>query len=155
MVYCATPRKEGSKTRNLGTLAIWEAVTALQALIAIIPLARDREWGVLLVTFSGITASLLAGTLPQWRLEKIPLKKRSDKLIALTSGNGSRDIMIIYGRGVALYLEELAAGESPRSDRVWHASDWFSTLVADESGEPQYHENGNEVLKRGCGKDCH
>jgi len=69
----------------------------------------DREWSVFLITFSGIVASTVAGGLPQRSIEKLPLKRSSSKYIALTSGNGSRKVMIIYGGGVALDLEELAA----------------------------------------------
>ncbi|KAF3052270.1 hypothetical protein E8E11_011572 [Didymella keratinophila] len=146
-IYCATARKKGyfvRETRSMRAPGVWGMVTALQLLIAILSLALDREWGVLVVTVSGIVASLLAGALPQWRLEKIPLKKKSKKLIALTSGNGSRDIMIIYGGGVALDIEEMAAGESPRSDRVWQASKWFSTPILDETGNRDKYKNGIE-----------
>jgi hypothetical protein len=53
--------------------------------------------------------------------------------------------MIVYGNGVALDLEELAAGESPRSDRVWEASRLFSARVKGKIGET--HKNGNEYRR--------
>jgi len=146
-IYTAVARKEGQEMSNVYTLWLWMGVTALQIGIASIPLGRDREWGVFLVTCSGIIASILAGALPQWRIEKIPLKKKSRKLIALTSGNGSRDIMIIYGDGVALDLEELAAGESPRSDRVWEALKMFSSPVKNEFGFVERRHNKTEIRK--------
>lgn len=146
-IYTATARKEGQETTNVYTFWLWIGVTALQIGIASIPLALDREWGVFLVTASGIVASILAGALPQWRIEKIPLKKKSRKLVALTSGNGSRDIMIIYGDGVALDLEELAAGESPRSDRIWEALELFSSPVKNEFGIVERRHNKSEIRK--------
>lgn len=146
-VYTALPRKEGKRTTNVSTLWLWLGVTVLQVGIASIPLGLDDEWGVFLVTCTGIIASMLAGALPQWRIEKIPLKQSSKKLIALTSGNGSRDIMIIYGDKVALDLEELAAGESPRSDRVWEALSWFSSPELDEKGRVKRRGNGSEIRR--------
>jgi hypothetical protein len=144
-IYTALARKDGKETANFYTLWLWAGVTALQIGIATIPFARDREWGVFLVTCSGIAASILAGAIPQWQVEKIPLKKRSRKLVALTSGNGSRDIMIIYGDGVALDLEEMAAGESPRSDRVWEALKLFSSPVKNEFGVVERRHNKTEI----------
>ncbi|KAI4654187.1 uncharacterized protein J4E78_007232 [Alternaria triticimaculans] len=146
-IYTAVERKNGQEMSNVYTLWLWVGVTLLQIGIASIPLGRDGEWGVFLVTCSGIVASILAGALPQWRIEKIPLKKESRKLIALTSGNGSRDIMIIYGDRKALDLEELAAGESPRSDRVWEALNLFSTPVKNEFGLVERRNNNTEVRK--------
>ncbi|KAF2996246.1 hypothetical protein E8E13_003753 [Curvularia kusanoi] len=146
-IFVAAPRKPGffgRETRNVRTYGVWLLVSATQIFVALVPWFLDREWGVLLVTVSGILASLLTGTLPQWRLEKIPSRKKSNKLIAITSGNGSRDIMIIDGAEEAIDLEELAGGESPRSDRMWQASKWFSTAILDDNGKKQYHKNGYE-----------
>ncbi|KAF2177130.1 hypothetical protein K469DRAFT_733075 [Zopfia rhizophila CBS 207.26] len=125
----------------------WALVTIIQIGIAGIPMALYGDWGVFLITCSGIVAAILAGALPQWRLEKMPLKRKSEKCIALTSGNGSRDIMIIYGAGVALDLEELAAAESPRSDRAWEAFKMFSQSNTDENSRRRYHRSGNEFRK--------
>jgi hypothetical protein len=142
-IYKAEDR---SKKRRLFTSEIiWLAVTLTQLGVAAIPLGVDREWGVFLITFSGIVASIVAGGSPQWSIEKLPLKRLSSKYIAMTSGNGSREVMIVYGNGVALDLEELAAGESPRSDRVWEASRLFSARVKGKIGET--HKNGNEYRR--------
>lgn len=142
-VYKAEDR---SKKKLLFTSEIiWLTMTLIQLGVAAIPLGMDREWGVFLITFSGIVASIVAGGLPQWSIEKLPLKRSSSKYIALTSGNGSREVMIIYGDGVALDLEELAAGESPRSDRVWEASSLFSARVKGKIGET--HKSGNEYRR--------
>ena len=133
------------KRRFYTSEVIWLTMTLIQLGVAAIPLGMNREWGVFLITLSGIVASMIAGGLPQWSIEKLPLKRSSSKYIALTSGNGSREVMVIYGDGVALDLEELAAGESPRSDRVWEASSLFSARVKEKTGER--HKNGNEYRR--------
>lgn len=128
-IYRALGRELGQETKNLSTERLWVLVTLLQIGISAIPLGLDGEWGVFLVTCSGIAASFLAGALPQWRIEKVPIKRQSRSHIALTSGNASRDIMIIFGAGQALDLEELSAGESPRCDRIWESIRLFSDPV--------------------------
>lgn len=130
---------------NFITEILWLIVTLVQVGVAAVPLALDSEWGVFLITCSGIVAAIIAGELPQWNVEKLPLKRKSGKYIALTSGNGSREVMIIYSAGDALDLEELAAAESPRSDRVWEASSLFSTRKKGKNGERLYHKNGSEM----------
>jgi hypothetical protein len=142
-VYKAVNRSK--KRRPFTSEIIWMTITSIQLGVAAIPLGLDREWGVFLITFSGIIAAIVAGGLPQWSIEKLPLRRSSSKYIALTSGNGSREVMIIYGDGVALDLEELAAGESPRSDRVWEASSLFSARVKGRTGET--HKSGNEYRR--------
>ncbi|USP81486.1 uncharacterized protein yc1106_08760 [Curvularia clavata] len=138
---------EAPKKAKLGTHRsehVWLWITFIQIVISCIPIFLDREWGVLLVTASGVIAVVMASKLPQWNLEKLPLRRRKGKHIALTSGNGSREIMVIYSAGEALDLEELAAGESPRSDRVWEASELFSKPMKGPKGERQYHANMSE-----------
>jgi hypothetical protein len=142
-VYKAVDRS--TKRRPFTSEIIWMTITSIQLGVAAIPLGLDREWGVFLITFSGIIAAIVAGGLPQWSIEKLPLRRSSSKYIALTSGNGSREVMIIYGDGVALDLEELAAGESPRSDRIWEASSLFSARVKGRMGET--HKSGNEYRR--------
>lgn len=122
---------------------IWFCITTIQIAIAIIPIVLDREWGVFFVTFCGILAAIATSQLPQWNVEKMSCKKKEKNYIALTSGNGSRDIMIIYSAGMALDLEELAASESPRSDRVWAASKLFSYVDKGrvETTQPEKEED--------------
>ncbi|KAJ8107492.1 hypothetical protein OPT61_g8828 [Boeremia exigua] len=144
-IYCAKSRENKKWDTHTNSSVLWLAITLLQIGIAAIPLVRHRDWGVFLVTGSGILASILAGALPQWRIEKTPLRQRSYKYIALTSGNGSRDIMVIYGAGEAFDLEELAAAESPRCDRLWETIKMFSHPVLDEFKQPQKHRDGSEM----------
>lgn len=111
-----------------------------QELIAAIPVIVDNEWEIFLVTTFGTLLALPTGALPQWRAEKLPQRQQSDKNIALTSGNGSRDIMVILGRGNSIDLEELANSETPRSNRVWERIEWLSKPVI-ENGLPKLHAN--------------
>lgn len=99
---------------------VWGLITAaVQFGIATIPLILDQKWGILLITGFGTLMALLAGGLPQWRVEKLPNRQRSEKIFALTTGIGSKDIMVILGAGKCLDLEDLSAQETPRSGRPW------------------------------------
>jgi len=66
----------------------------------------------------GQGASSLARVLPQWGMEKLLNERKSKENFAVTSGDGSRDVMIVLGCGQSLNLELLAAPESPRSTRL-------------------------------------
>lgn len=96
-------------------------VMAIQMFIASIPaiLTNGREWGVFCITAVGTFLAFITGTLPQWRAEKLPNHQESHQIYGLTTGNGSRDIMIIKGAGRCLNLEELAMAESPENGRPW------------------------------------
>ncbi|OAG02759.1 uncharacterized protein CC84DRAFT_1061143, partial [Paraphaeosphaeria sporulosa] len=100
-------------TGRLRSLSI--AVMLVQFGIAAIPCGLYDEWGILLITGAGTMLALVAGALPQWRVEKYPSQTDSKKNFALTSGNGSRDIMIIRGAEGCIDLEELAAPQMVRS----------------------------------------
>ncbi|KAI0867307.1 hypothetical protein GGS24DRAFT_516170 [Hypoxylon argillaceum] len=94
-------------------------VTAIQLAVASIPLVLYGDFGILLLTATGTLMTIVMGSLPQWRAEKLPNRQHSNKLVALTSGNGSRDIIVIMGGGRCLDLEDLSAQETPRNGRVW------------------------------------
>lgn len=146
-IYTADPRPADRETTNVYSEIIWLGVTLVQLGVAAIPWGRNGEWGIFLITASGVCAAIMAGSLPQWRIEKIPIRKRSSKYIALTSGNGSRDIMVIYGAKVALDLEELAASESPRCDRVWESVKIFSEPVRTKEGMQRRRTDGSEIRR--------
>ncbi|KAJ4372382.1 hypothetical protein N0V83_004156 [Neocucurbitaria cava] len=146
-IYIALPQEKRNAMTFFFSEVCWLLVTIVQVGIAFIPLGRDGEWGVFLITCVGVMAAFVAGQLPQWRIEKVPLKRKSRKHIALTSGNGSREIMIIYGGGVSMDLEELAAGESPRSDRAWEAVRSLSRSIKDEYGRRQFHPNKHAIRR--------
>ncbi|KFA70285.1 hypothetical protein S40285_10739 [Stachybotrys chlorohalonatus IBT 40285] len=96
----------------------------IQMGIAVIPWARSRDWGIFFITFVGTCAALGTARLPQWRMEKLACRVRSRKMIAITTGNGSRHVVIILGKGKCLDIEDLAAGEGPRHARLWDKSRW-------------------------------
>ncbi|RSL58079.1 hypothetical protein CEP53_006245 [Fusarium sp. AF-6] len=94
-------------------------VTIIQFTLAAIPFIVNRTWSVLLITAAGTVLVQWTGLLPQWRAEKLPNRQRSPEIYALTSGNGSREVMVILGYGRCLDLESLAASQSPRNGRPW------------------------------------
>ncbi|KAL1626239.1 hypothetical protein SLS54_003074 [Diplodia seriata] len=94
-------------------------VTVLQLAVAAIPFALYGDWSSLLVTAAGTALATAMGILPQWKAEKFPTTRESDKTIAITAGNGSKDIIIVRGTGLGMDLERLAASEGPRGTRPW------------------------------------
>lgn len=82
----------------------------LQLGIAAIPLGIWGDWGVLLVTATGIILSFTTASLPQWQQEKWSCRRNSKKTIILTRGNGSQHAIVIVGAGQGLDLEDLASG---------------------------------------------
>ncbi|KAF8867407.1 hypothetical protein BDZ45DRAFT_795123 [Acephala macrosclerotiorum] len=120
-----------------GRVRVLSIITMLlQFGIAAIPAGLWDEWGVLMITGGGTLLALA---------EKMPSKTNSNKNFALTSGNGSRDIMIIRGCGNSLDLEELAASESPRSTRIWEKLQYLSRPVLDDQGNPTRHGNNMPI----------
>ncbi|KAF4536073.1 uncharacterized protein LTHEOB_12269 [Lasiodiplodia theobromae] len=117
-------------------------VALLQLAIAVIPLVLHGDWSSLLVTTAGTVLATTMGLLPQWKAEKFPTTLESDKTIAITAGNGSKDIIIVRGTGSGMDLERLAAAEGPRGTRPWERwgifkhSDKTSTRVITFSGLP-------------------
>ncbi|KAL9621520.1 MAG: hypothetical protein Q9160_004050 [Pyrenula sp. 1 TL-2023] len=122
-------------------------IMACQLAIAAIPMILYQEWTIFMVTSAGTILAIIAAALPQWQAEKLPNKRKSNKWFALTSGNGSRDIMVVLGNGQCLDLEELSVPEMPRSERLWHSVPYFATAVT-ENGEQLTHGNG--IPRRKC-----
>lgn len=96
-------------------------VVIVQIIIAAIPviLTQGQEWHILAITGFGTLLAVIMGSLPQWQDEKIPSQRSSNKVFALTAGNGSSDVIIIKGKGCCLDLEELSTLDSPRSIALW------------------------------------
>ncbi|KAI1451223.1 hypothetical protein F4805DRAFT_452232 [Annulohypoxylon moriforme] len=115
-------------------------ITILQLVIAALPtiLTGGSEWDVLLVTVSGTLLAMLMGSLRQWTAEKLPFKQNCRSVFALTAGNGTRDIMIIKGKGNCLDLEEMATLDLPRNGRLW-AKFEYSNLGREIFGMPKGH----------------
>jgi len=102
---------------NLHMLGL--ATTLFQLVIASFPIILHGQWGVLFITGVGTILALLAGCLPQWMVEKQPYRHNYSAIIALTTGNGSREVMVIKGNGHAMNLMDFCTEESPRNQRPW------------------------------------
>ncbi|KAE9382007.1 hypothetical protein N431DRAFT_491272 [Stipitochalara longipes BDJ] len=145
-VFEAAKCRTGTAVAGSGMVRLFSVVAmVLQFGVAAIPVAVWDEWGVMMVTAAGTLGALAAGALPQWRAEKMPSRTDSRKNFAISSGNGSRDIMIILGRGNCLDLEELAFQESPRSTKIWEKIDFLSNQVYDENGKEKRHSNNVRI----------
>ncbi|ETS74735.1 hypothetical protein PFICI_13219 [Pestalotiopsis fici W106-1] len=94
-------------------------VTALQIGISMIPYGVNQDWNILLIVLIGTFLVQWAGALPQWTAEKLPHRQNSRSIYALTGGNGSRDVMVIFGYGNCLDLESLACPQTPQNSRPW------------------------------------
>ena len=86
------------------------ATTVVQLGIAAIPFGIFGDWSILFITASGIFLSFATGSLPQWSKEKWACRRKSNKTVILTRGNGSQHAIVIMGDGQGLDLEDLAAG---------------------------------------------
>ncbi|KAL3417494.1 hypothetical protein PVAG01_10504 [Phlyctema vagabunda] len=122
------------------------ATIMVQMMVAALPFAWYGEWAVLFITAGGTLLACCAGALPQWRAEKLPLFRDSAKDFAVTSGNGSKDIMIVLGCGHSLDLEKFATPETPRSSLMWVGSRLLSTAVYHpRTGRPLLNDGGYEI----------
>ena len=109
-------------------------VILLQLVLAAIPVILWRDWNVLLITGAGTLLAILTAALPQWKAEKFACRTNSDKVIAVTRGNGSNHVMVIRGSYNGLDLEDLAAGESPRSQKAWQRHGLVRRKTRDADG---------------------
>jgi hypothetical protein len=88
-------------------------VIAVQFGIAAIPCGLYDDWAILMVTGAGTALAWATAALPQWCEEKVgACRKNSDKTFVITSGNGTKDVLVIRGAGVGLDLEDLAAANA-------------------------------------------
>ena len=85
------------------------ATVAVQISVAIVPLALDAEWATLVFVAGGTLLAWAQAALPQWNLEKWDCR-RNGPTVALTNGNGGRNVMLILGHPKALDLDLLAMG---------------------------------------------
>ncbi|KAL5319122.1 hypothetical protein ACEPPN_012171 [Leptodophora sp. 'Broadleaf-Isolate-01'] len=122
-------------------------VTLVQLTVASIPVILNLEWGVLFITAAGTVLAQIAGALPQWRAEKLPNRQHSNEIYALTTGNGSKDVMVIIGRGQCLDLEEFCVSDTPRNGRPWEKFTKLSEPRRDNDGSPKLHRAGTELRK--------
>ncbi|KAK3986850.1 hypothetical protein QBC44DRAFT_247259 [Cladorrhinum sp. PSN332] len=97
--------------------------TAAQFAIAGIPYWYHGDWSVLFITGVGTLLVQGAGILPQWTAEKLPTRQNCKSVLALTAGNGSREMFVIIGDGKCIDLESLATSQTPRNTRPWEKFD--------------------------------
>ncbi|KAH9206421.1 hypothetical protein DL95DRAFT_249776, partial [Leptodontidium sp. 2 PMI_412] len=122
-------------------------VMLVQLTIASIPVILNREWGVLFITGAGTLLAQIAGALPQWRAEKLPNRQHSSEIYALTTGNGSKSVMVIMGRGQCLDLEEFSVSDTPRNGRPWEKFTAFSKPRKHPNVDLKFHKTGTEIRK--------
>lgn len=137
-VFEAALNSNGPTSFSWGWIHVAGAlITAVQVALAVVPIALYREWAVIMILLAGTMLVQITGWLPQWRAEKLPNRQHSNAMYALTSGNGSRDVIVIFGRGNCLDLEELCASGSPRTSRPWEKFSRLSEqkLTYDEKKE--------------------
>ncbi|KAF2135511.1 uncharacterized protein K452DRAFT_293164 [Aplosporella prunicola CBS 121167] len=108
-IYKAEPATPGCPGYDLIYFAGF-ATCVVQLGIAAIPCAVYGDWGILLITTSGIILSFITGSLSQWSKEKWACRQNSGKKTILTRGNGSQHAIVVLGNGKGLDLEDLAAG---------------------------------------------
>ncbi|PVF97862.1 hypothetical protein CPB86DRAFT_759392 [Serendipita vermifera] len=85
-------------------------IAFLQLGIAMIPLGLDGNWGIAIITMSGILLSFVTGSLSQWKKEKWSCRRNTKKTFILTKGNGAQHAIVVLGNGEGLDLEDLASG---------------------------------------------
>lgn len=106
-IYEATEKSGIVKKDN-----VWRSgfiVMLVQLAIAAVPWAIYKEWLTFFITGVGTLLALASGALPQWAEEKWACRRKSDKTVVLTSGNGSHDAIVIIGNGHGFDLEDLGS----------------------------------------------
>ncbi len=128
----AREAKEGAAGLGQKDVIWWASLGTMivQLGVAAVPWSVDNDWGVLMITAIGTLLALLTGSLPQWKVEKSAGRKNSKKWIAVTVGNGSRQILVFKGNGKSMDLEDLASGQGPKCARSWSDSRWFTRAIA-------------------------
>jgi hypothetical protein len=112
-IYNVSAKKRAGKSTPDFIYAFSFLVIAVQFAIAAIPCGLYDDWAILMVTGAGTALAWATAALPQWREEKVgACRKDSDKTFVITSGNGTKDVIVIRGAGVGLDLEDLAAANA-------------------------------------------
>jgi hypothetical protein len=106
-IYEATEKSGSVKQDNLWRSGI--IVVLVQLGIAAVPWAIHEEWLTFFVTGVGTLLALASGALPQWAEEKWACRRKSDKTVVLTSGNGAHDAIVVIGNGRGFDLEDLGS----------------------------------------------
>ena len=108
-IYKAKPARPGYPGYDF-VYFIGFVTVAVQLGIATIPCAVYGDWGILLISVSGIILSVATGSISQWSKEKWACRVHSEKTVILSRGNGTQHAIVIIGAGNGFDLEDLAAG---------------------------------------------
>lgn len=150
-VYEAAVNRNGLTEFSLSLIHLNGLLCILMQLgLAAAPIALSGEWDIMLITAVGTLLVQMAGCVPQWRAEKLPNRQARDEVYALTQGNGSREIVVIFGMGNCLDIEEMAASGSPRGGRPWEkftAKDIFSQPRNGPYGKAQLPRRDTQLRK--------
>lgn len=100
----------------------------LQLAVASMPWLLYGHLDVLILTIFGTAMALVTGALPQWKAEKLPEEARSEKkkTIAITAGNGHKDVVILRNIGSRFDLEALSTFEGPCQTKPWRHVGFFT-----------------------------
>ncbi|KAK5716507.1 hypothetical protein LTR15_009398 [Elasticomyces elasticus] len=120
----ATGRGSGDWVYWVGIL-----VSVVQMGIGAVPWGFYGEWFTFLVAGTGTALAYSSAALPQWREEKVVVRRlQKSKGVFLTEGNGADDVILILCEKGDLDLEALAAPQrelhSPWTTRI------FTTILA-------------------------
>lgn len=120
--------------RGSGDLVYWAGlgVSVVQLVIATVPWGVWDEWLTFVITSCGTLLAYASGALPQWVEEKSGVRKlhfdnpaTDRKVVLLTEGNGSHDVILISSQHGCLDLEALAGPQrslqGSRATRVYSA----------------------------------
>ncbi|KAL8899350.1 MAG: hypothetical protein Q9207_006241 [Kuettlingeria erythrocarpa] len=83
-------------------------VIAVQIVVASVPLPVDHDASALIITILGTILAMWCGSLGQWKEEKWCCRRDTEKCCALLEGNGGAHVMVLFGNGVGLDVEDLA-----------------------------------------------
>ncbi|KAK7953042.1 hypothetical protein PG988_013736 [Apiospora saccharicola] len=131
-IYDALQNRSGGLTQFRWTPNHFVAlvIIAAQFGLAVGPIVLYGEWDIMMIIAVGTFLAQMAGSLPQWRAEKLPNRQNRTEVYALTQGNGSREVVVIFGKGECLDLEGLAALTNPRGGKIWEKFTGDNVLTA-------------------------
>ena len=116
-----------------------------QFAISVIPWIVYGNWGIFVITMAGTTLAVMFIHLPQWSTEKYACRNLAEegrgKRLALTQGNGSLHVMLIFSEATGLNLEDLAGPLGPRIARIWMRYGLFVKTKYHSNGEIYYNND--------------
>ncbi|KAK0362664.1 hypothetical protein LTR59_015866 [Friedmanniomyces endolithicus] len=106
-----------------GDSVYWSGIliSALQLGIAALPWGLYDEWYTFLITGAGTVLAYTSDVLPQWREEKILVRRvKSPKSVLLTEGNGWRQhTWYLLGVGIIGILHNVSVAGMKRQPAAW------------------------------------